>query len=160
MRVAIFLIAALALVACAESAPNAARPAMAADECAFTNWREAGWQDGAAGLTQAAFDERVTICRAAGVTPDETAYFQGRVEGLQAYCAPTNGYRLGGEGAGHTNICPPGLREAFLAEYERGRADQAQAGGGSWSPSVGFGARVGVGSSGWRGSGVGISIGL
>lgn len=160
MRHAIFVLAGLALAACAQSAPEPAAPKMAAGECAYLDWREAGWQDGAAGLTQAAYDERTQICRAEGVTPGETAYFEGRVEGLQAYCAPTNGYRLGVEGAGHTNVCPPGLREAFLAEYERGRTDRADAGTGSWSKSVGVGARIGVGTGGWGGSGVGISIGL
>lgn len=163
MKLACTLAAALfGLAACAQSAPEAAVPVMAAGECAYMDWREAGWQDGAAGLTQAAFDERAAICRAEGegAAPDDAAYFQGRVEGLQAYCAPTNGYRLGVEGAQHTNVCPPGVREAFLAEYDRGRADRAQAGTGSWGGSVGVGARVGVGTGGWGGSGIGISIGL
>ncbi len=160
MKSVICLATALAFSACAQSSPEAAKPAMVANECAVTDWREAGWQDGAAGLTQAAFDERAAICRAQGITPDDVAYFEGRVGGLQAYCAPTNGYRLGVEGAGHTNICPPGLREAFLAEYERGSADRTrQAGTGRWNKSVSGRARVGVGA-GSSGSGVGISIGL
>lgn len=155
-----WLAVALAASACAQPAPESAKPAMAANQCAFTDWREAGWQDGAAGLTQAAFDERAAVCQAQGVTPDDVAYFEGRVGGLQAYCAPTNGYRLGVEGAGHTNVCPPGLREEFLAEYGRGRADRAQrAGTGRWNRSVSGGTRIGIGRSGSR-SGVGISIGL
>ncbi len=150
---------ALALSACAQPSSNATIPAMTADQCQFVDWREAGWRDGAAGLTQSAFDERAAICRASGVTLDDSAYFEGRVAGLQAYCAPTNGYRLGVEGAAHTNVCPPGLREEFLAEFDRGRSDRAQAGAGEWQRTIGVNTRIGVGTSGRR-SGVGISIGL
>jgi hypothetical protein len=157
MRIAsILAAAALALSACAQSSSP---PLMAAGDCAHTDWREAGWSDGAAGRTQAAYDERAAICAAEGVAPDEAAYFEGRVAGLQAYCAPSNGYRLGLEGEEPTGICPPGLRETFLAEYQRGRTERAQAGTGSWSRSVGVGGRIGIGTSGVR-SGVGVSIGL
>lgn len=159
MRILLTLSVALALAACAQPSGQAG-PAMAAGECSFVDWREAGWQDGAAGLTQAAFDERAQICRAQGVEPDATAYFEGRVEGLQVHCSPTNGYRLGLEGGEASTICPPGLREEFLAEFNRGRAERARVGGNQWRNNVGFGARVGIGSSGSRSSGVGISIGL
>ena len=154
-----FSLLAFALLALAACASSTSAPLMTAGECATTDWREAGWSDGASGRTQAAYDERAAICAPEGVAPDEAAYFEGRVAGLQAYCAPTNGYRLGVEGAEHTEICPPGLREAFLAEYRRGRTERAEAGTGSWSRSVGVGARVGIGTSGTR-SGVGVSIGL
>ena len=116
-------------------------------------------QDGAAGLSQAAFDERARVCLSQGVEPDSTAYFQGRVQGLQVYCSPSNGYRLGLEGGEASNICPPGLREQFFAEFNRGRAERAQAGTGEWRTRVGGGVRIGVGSGGVR-SGAGVSIGL
>lgn len=157
MRYAVLIsAAALALAACASAAPP---PLMSEGECAYTDWREAGWRDGAAGLTQSAFEQRAAICAPVGVAPDEAAYFEGRVAGLQAYCAPENGYRLGVEGETHTNICPPGLREAFLAEYQRGRAERAEAGSRNWGGSIGVGGGIGIGTGGGR-TGVGISIGL
>ena len=54
--------------------------------------------------------------------PDRTGYMIGWEQGAVEFCEPNNAFEMGERGAGHNNICPPGMRDEFLAAYREGRS--------------------------------------
>jgi uncharacterized small protein (DUF1192 family) len=54
------------------------------------------------------------------VTPDLTAYQEGRAEGLREFCTPSNGFRLGSRGGSYSGICPADLDPAFADAFQDG----------------------------------------
>jgi Protein of unknown function (DUF2799) len=53
---------------------------------------------------------------------EQPRFLQKRhAEGVQAYCAKTNGYAAGSKGSKYNGICPKNLEAAFLPEFNRGR---------------------------------------
>jgi hypothetical protein len=111
-RVAALLLAVTALSACAS---------MSRDECATVDWRTVGYEDGAAGQGAERLTSRRKACAKHGVTPDLDAYRFGREEGLEEYCQPANGFRVGASGAGYGGACPDHLSLAFSDAYQAGR---------------------------------------
>ena len=91
------------------------------DECLVADWRLIGYQDGAAGKQASVVGEYREDCAEHGVVPDLDAYRAGRAEGLQQYCTPDNGFRLGEAGRGYSAVCPAGSDVAFRAAYDEGR---------------------------------------
>ena len=91
------------------------------DECMLADWRLIGYQDGVAGKSAVAVGEYREDCAKHAVVPDLDAYRAGREEGLQQYCKPDNGYRLGSSGHGFAAICPTALEDDFRAAYNVGR---------------------------------------
>jgi hypothetical protein len=91
------------------------------EECLTVDWRTVGFEDGSRGYSGDRIGQHRKACAEYGVTPDLTAYQQGRAEGLREYCVPANGFRLGSQGASYGGICPADLDPAFVDAYQSGR---------------------------------------
>jgi outer membrane murein-binding lipoprotein Lpp len=91
------------------------------EQCVATDWRTVGYEDGLRGYAA----ERIGVHRAAcgphGVTPDLTAYLEGRERGLKEYCLPKNGFRAGLHGGAYANVCSGPTEAAFVDAYRSGR---------------------------------------
>ena len=94
---------------------------MTAEECVASDWRTVGYEDGVLGRSGAQIGTYRKACAEAGVTPDLNEYQAGRQQGLQEYCRPQNGYRVGERGATYQGVCPAELEGQFLAAYDEGR---------------------------------------
>ena len=90
------------------------------DECLVADWRLIGFQDGAQGKSAATIGTYRKDCADYHVAPDLDAYQAGRREGLQQYCMPANGYRLGEAGRAYNAVCPAGIERSFRAAYNTG----------------------------------------
>jgi hypothetical protein len=91
------------------------------EECLTVDWRTVGFEDGAAGYSSDRIGQHRKACAEYGVTPDLTAYQEGRAEGLREYCVPANGFRLGSQGGSYSGICPSDLDPEFADAYHSGR---------------------------------------
>jgi len=91
------------------------------DECRVADWHAIGYEDGVRGAAASHIGERRAACAAHGITPNFAAYQQGREEGLQQYCTPASGYRLGRRGRSVNAVCPAALQGDFRAAYKSGR---------------------------------------
>ncbi|MDF1609774.1 DUF2799 domain-containing protein [Hoeflea sp. YIM 152468] len=110
---ALILIACLVLASC---------QTMSKEECAVADWRVIGEQDGANGYApQDRFASHVKACTKAGVTADQTLWYQGYQQGLPRYCTPLNGLSVGSQGKAYANVCPLELEPGFREGYDLGR---------------------------------------
>lgn len=95
---------------------------MSKEECLYADWGAIGYEDGAAGRPISAVSSRREACaKKAGVTVDMIAYRDGREEGLELYCEPSNGYAVGAGGGAYYGVCTGPREAAFMAAYETGR---------------------------------------
>jgi len=110
-RTRIFLAAALfGLGGCATPGMNEA-------ECRTADWRAVGFEDGARGTDASAFGAHRRACAEHGVSPGFDAYLAGHAEGLERFCRPENGARLGASGHRYGGVCPAHLEDAFVEAY-------------------------------------------
>lgn len=93
---------------------------MSRDECLATDWRTIGYEDGVAGYAGNHIAQHRKACAKHGVRADLTLYQTGRAQGLQEYCQPANGYRLGVGGGSYRGVCPAELEGAFVSSFETG----------------------------------------
>ncbi|GFE79464.1 hypothetical protein GCM10011487_14640 [Steroidobacter agaridevorans] len=91
------------------------------EECLTVDWRTVGFEDGAQGYSGDRIGQHRKACAKHGVTPDLTAYQEGRAQGLREYCVPANGFRLGSQGGSYAGLCPSDLDQAFADAYHSGR---------------------------------------
>ncbi len=110
----LLLIAAAALViqGCASMSKN---------ECLTADWYQIGYESGIRGQREAQIAEHRKACADHGVTPDLARFMAGRDAGLERFCEPRNGYRLGRAGSGYAGVCPQRLEGHFLEAYNAGR---------------------------------------
>lgn len=94
---------------------------MSEQECAATDWRAVGFEDGAAGRAETAIGSYRQACTQHGVTPDFAQYRLGHSEGVEVYCRPSRGFDVGRSGARYQGVCPDGVEADFLAAYDDGR---------------------------------------
>ena len=94
---------------------------MSADECAASDWRAVGYEDGSRGYTSDRFSTHRKACAKHGMTADFSAYQQGRGEGLVEYCQPSRGYNVGASGGYYHGVCPAELESGFLNAYRAGQ---------------------------------------
>ena len=98
---------------------------MSAEECQLADWETIGYEDGVRGASGQAIASHRKSCAKAGVAPDRVAYERGRASGLETYCRPANGYRVGESGHAYSGVCPAELdgattqavQEAALAAH-------------------------------------------
>jgi len=90
-------------------------------ECVNANWYAIGLEDGAQGRSVDRLGAHRRACAEHNVSPDGERYAAGHSEGLKSFCTYERGYALGRGGKTYAATCPPGLREDFLAGYQRGR---------------------------------------
>jgi len=93
---------------------------MSRNECLAVDWRTIGYEDGVAGYPGNHIAQHRKACAKHGVQPDLTLYQTGREQGLQEYCQPANGYRLGVRGGSYGGVCPAELEGAFVSSFEAG----------------------------------------
>jgi hypothetical protein len=93
---------------------------MSKNECLTVDWRTVGYEDGVAGYPGDRIAQHRKDCAKYGVSTDLALYQQGREQGLQEYCQPTNGYRVGARGWGYAGVCPAKLEPAFIAAFDAG----------------------------------------
>jgi len=93
---------------------------MSKNECLSVDWRTVGYEDGVAGYSADRIAQHRKACAKYGVSTDLSAYQQGRLQGLQEYCKPANGYRLGVRGGSYYGVCPANLEPAFVTAFDSG----------------------------------------
>ncbi len=70
------------------------------DECVTADWYSIGYEDGLHGKQADQIANHRKSCAKHGVTADLALYNEGRDAGLERFCEPRNGYRLGRAGSG------------------------------------------------------------
>jgi hypothetical protein len=93
---------------------------MSQKDCAATDWRTVGYEDGVNGYSGGRIARYRTACSKYGVAPDLAAYQAGREQGLHEFCRPANGYRIGAAGGSYEGVCPADLEPPFVAAYNAG----------------------------------------
>lgn len=106
------LVPVLALTGCA---------GMSEQQCAATDWRSVGFEDGVAGRSESSVGNYRQACSKYGVAPDLDAYRAGHAEGVDVYCRPSRGFEVGHRGARYQGVCPAASEPEFLAAYSEGR---------------------------------------
>jgi len=91
------------------------------DECKTANWRVIGYEDGANGYLPSRIGQHRSACAEYGIRPDLDAYNNGRAEGLQQYCIPANGYKLGLSGNTYNGACSGYNESQFLGAFDTGK---------------------------------------
>jgi hypothetical protein len=94
---------------------------MSAQECLATDWRTVGYEDGVNGYAGDRIGRYRNACSEHGVTPNLAEYQSGREKGLQEFCKPANGFRVGAHGGGYSGVCPTDLDSQFVEAYHSGR---------------------------------------
>ena len=94
---------------------------MSAQECLATDWRTVGYEDGVNGFAGDRIGRYRNACSEHGVTPNLGEYQSGRDQGLQEFCKPVNGFRVGARGGAYGGVCPADLDESFVDAYQSGR---------------------------------------
>lgn len=111
------LAAALILIGgCASSGPTR----MSANDCATSDWRAVGLDDGLAGESRTRRDARATTCAENSAAADLAAYDVGYAEGNNTFCQPKGGYEHGLEGKQYQFVCSDELEPMFVFSYEVG----------------------------------------
>lgn len=93
---------------------------MSADECAMSDWRTIGFEDGAQGYTAVRLGDHRKSCAKHGVAPDFEAYQSGRNEGLRQYCQPSRGFNVGASGGRYNGVCPGDMEPDFVDAFNAG----------------------------------------
>lgn len=93
---------------------------MSSDECATSDWRAIGYEDGSRGYTTERFGSHRKACAKHGISADFSAYQQGREQGLVEFCQPGRGFNLGANGGHYNGVCAADLEPEFLDAYRAG----------------------------------------
>jgi hypothetical protein len=93
---------------------------MSADECAMSDWRTIGFEDGAQGYTADRLGNHRKACAKHGVAPDFDAYQSGRSQGLRQYCQPSRGFNVGASGGRYNGVCPGDMEADFVDAFNAG----------------------------------------
>ncbi len=91
------------------------------EECLTADWYGLGYEDGAQGRPPEFIGNRREACAKHGITPDLSAYNEGRDEGLAQFCTPARGFSFGREGNTYQGVCVDNGEEEFLIAYRAGR---------------------------------------
>lgn len=93
---------------------------MSGDECMTSDWSAIGYEDGSRGYNTDRFGQHRKACAKHGVTPDFSAYQNGRDQGLVEYCQPGRGFNVGVNGGSYNGVCGVNLEADFLDAYNTG----------------------------------------
>jgi hypothetical protein len=86
-------------------------------ECRLADWRAIGFEDGARGAAAGSFGKHRKACADHGVSSSFDDYLAGHAEGLETFCRPQNGARLGASGYRYSGVCPEHLEGPFLEAH-------------------------------------------
>jgi hypothetical protein len=113
LRILTVVVLAASLHGCASLSKN---------ECLSANWEDIGRRDGRNGYTEERLMDHTTACAKVGITPDRDAWLHGREQGLESYCEPRNGFRIGEYGGNYTTgVCRGFDEDAFVDAWRDGR---------------------------------------
>ncbi len=93
---------------------------MSGEECQTADWYTIGYEDGLKGRAEARLGDHRKACAKHGVTLDLASYREGRYAGLDEYCQPSNGFRVGTSGGRYAGACPAELEGEFQLAYQDG----------------------------------------
>ena len=93
---------------------------MSSDECMTSDWSAIGYEDGSRGFATDRFGQHRKACAKHGVTPDFSAYQNGRDQGLVEFCQPHRGFNVGSNGGSYNGVCSVNLEADFLDAYNAG----------------------------------------
>lgn len=93
---------------------------MSGDECMTSDWSAIGYEDGARGYSTDRHAKYRKSCAKHGVTPDFSAWQEGRERGLVEYCQPNRGFNVGSSGGRYNGVCSVNLEASFLDAYNAG----------------------------------------
>ncbi|MGH8495990.1 MAG: DUF2799 domain-containing protein [Gammaproteobacteria bacterium] len=93
---------------------------MSGEECALSDWRTIGFEDGSQGYTADRLGDHRKACAKHGIAPDLRTYQAGRDEGLELFCQPSRGFSLGASGGHYNGVCSADLEPGFLDGYHSG----------------------------------------
>ena len=91
------------------------------NQCQIADWHTIGYEDGLNGLPADRIGVHRVACAKHQVAPDLAAYTAGRERGIQEYCQPRNGFRVGLNGRSYANVCPEAREAPFVDAYRMGR---------------------------------------
>jgi hypothetical protein len=91
------------------------------DQCQTADWNTIGFEDGLNGLPAERIGVHRVACAKHQVAPNLAAYTAGRERGIQDYCEPRNGFRVGLYGRTYANVCPETSEAPFVDAYRMGR---------------------------------------
>jgi hypothetical protein len=94
---------------------------MSEKECRTADWESVGYVDGTRGYNSGRIADHSEACAKVGVTPDRKLYEEGRNRGLEEFCTPRNGLRVGQQGGSYGGVCPLDLEPGFMRGYDVGR---------------------------------------
>ena len=92
------------------------------EECTQGNWFDIGYSDGKSGQRITQLSDHREACLEYHVSPDATAYKQGREQGLLRYCTAENALQEGLSGDSYYGVCPVNLEPAFIKKYDQGHS--------------------------------------
>ncbi len=91
------------------------------DECRTADWESVGYIDGTRGYPSGRVAKHSEACSKIGISPDVDLYEEGRNRGLEEFCTPRNGVRVGEQGSSYSGVCPLDLEPGFMRGYQIGR---------------------------------------
>ena len=94
---------------------------MSEEECLYTNWHARGVMDGDKGIPASRVNRYQDNCSKYAVSVDQTAYEEGRREGVERYCKKDNGFAVGMRGDEYEGACTVDNERLFLSGYQPGR---------------------------------------
>lgn len=86
-------------------------------ECRSQTPAQLGLKDGQQGYGAWRLEQDAKSCARYGIDFDRAAYTSAYRQGLQQYCTPENGQRVGARGERYEGVCPADSAPAFLARY-------------------------------------------
>lgn len=92
------------------------------NECLNADWKSIGYEDGARGYPVTRIGAHRKSCAKHGVAPNLDQYEAGRNQGLDVWCTPRNGYKIGTNGGRYNGVCPQSLEPPFMEAINQGRA--------------------------------------
>lgn len=90
------------------------------EQCQTINWRERGYNDGAAGQYKHNLSKEIADCAKFQLNVDVTAYTKGWRSGVRDFCQPSRAYQLGVDGQTYNAVCPSDLSTTFSRSWKKG----------------------------------------
>ena len=92
---------------------------MSQEECAGTNWRQLGYQDGLSG-NQRNLQQDILDCSKYNINVNTQAYNAGNAAGLSKYCSYDRGYQIANQGQPQAMICEQSSYPQYGKGYRSG----------------------------------------
>lgn len=86
-------------------------------DCVRGDWQTIGYKDGKRGYETDRLESHAKTCAKVDVLPNAAEYRAGYAEGIQVYCTPENGSRVGRNDDDYRGVCPGNLEYGFLENY-------------------------------------------